>query len=181
MNYLPTIKFDSILPLISAGGKADVGVSGFTVTPDRAKEIDFTDVIMDVNQGVAVKKGSGITDVNQLEGKKIACQSGTTGYEWAMENVPGADVQAFDEMTGVFAALDSGQVEAVVADLPVVQYYVLNAYQDCEVIAEVPTGEQYAIIVSQDNPALTKALNEAIAAIKANGTYDQLVQKWFGA
>jgi len=62
-----------------------------------------------------------------------------------------------------------------------VQYYVLNAYQDAEVIAEVPTGEQYAIVVSKDNPALTKALNEAIAKLKADGTYDQLTQKWFGA
>ena len=180
-NYLPSTKFDTIVPLISAGGKADVGVSGFTVTPERAKEIDFTDVIMDINQGVAVMKDSGITSVDQLEGKKIGAQSGTTGYEWALENVEGADVLAFDEMTGVFAALQSGQVDAVAADLPVVQYYVLNAYQDAEVIAEVPTGEQYAIVVSKDNPALTKALNEAIAKLKADGTYDQLTQKWFGA
>ena len=170
-----------IVPLISAGGKADVGVSGFTVTPKRAKEIDFTDVIMDINQGVAVMKDSGITSVDQLEGKKIGAQSGTTGYEWALENVEGAEVLAFDEMTGVFAALQSGRVDAVAADLPVVQYYVLNAYQDAEVIAEVPTGEQYAIVVSKDNPALTKALNEAIAKLKADGTYDQLTQKWFGA
>lgn len=180
-NYLPSTKFDTIVPQISAGGKADVGVSGFTVTPERAKEIDFTDVIMDINQGVAVMKDSGITSVDQLEGKKIGAQSGTTGYEWALENVEGADVLAFDEMTGVFAALQSGQVDAVAADLPVVQYYVLNAYQDAEVIAEVPTGEQYAIVVSKDNPALTKALNEAIAKLKADGTYDQLTQKWFGA
>ncbi len=180
-NYLPSTKFDTIVPLISAGGKADVGVSGFTVTPERAKEIDFTDVIMDINQGVAVMKDSGITSVDQLEGKKIGAQSGTTGYEWALENVEGAEVLAFDEMTGVFAALQSGQVDAVAADLPVVQYYVLNAYQDAEVIAEVPTGEQYAIVVSKDNPALTKALNEAIAKLKADGTYDQLTQKWFGA
>lgn len=180
-EYLPSTKFDTIVPMISAGGKADVGVSGFTVTEDRKKEIDFTDVIMDSNQGIVVMKDSGYTDVDQLAGKKIGAQSGTTGYDWAVENIEGAEVIPFDEMTAVFAALQSGQIDAIASDLPVVQYYVNNAYTDMEIIAEIPTGEQYAIVVSKDNPALTKALNDAIAEAKADGTYDAIYEKWFGA
>ncbi len=179
-EYLPSTKFDTIVPMISAGGKADVGVSGFTVTEDRKKEIDFTDVIMDSNQGIVVMKDSGYTDVDQLAGKKIGAQSGTTGYDWAKENIEGAEVIPFDEMTAVFAALQSGQIDAIASDLPVVQYYVNNAYTDMQIIAEIPTGEQYAIVVSKDNPALTQALNDAIAEAKADGTYDEIYEKWFG-
>ncbi len=179
-EYLPSTKFDTIVPMISAGGKADVGVSGFTVTEDRKKEIDFTDVIMDSNQGIVVMKDSGYTDVDQLAGKKIGAQSCTTGYDWAKENIEGAEVIPFDEMTAVFAALQSGQIDAIASDLPVVQYYVNNAYTDMQIIAEIPTGEQYAIVVSKDNPALTQALNDAIAEAKADGTYDEIYEKWFG-
>lgn len=180
-EYLPSTKFDTIIPMITAGGKADVGVSGFTVTEDRKKEIDFTEVIMDSNQGIVVMKDSGYTNVDQLAGKKIGAQSGTTGYDWAVENIEGAEVIPFDEMTAVFAALQSGQIDAIASDLPVVQYYVKNAYTDMEIIEEIPTGEQYAIVVSKDNPALTQALNDAIAEVKADGTYDEIYEKWFGA
>lgn len=178
-EYLPSTKFDTIIPLITAGGTADVGVSGFTVTEERKQEIDFTDVLIDSNQGVVVMPGT-YTDVSELDGKTIITQSGTTGYDWAVENIPGANVVALDEMTAVFAALQSGQGEAIVADLPVVQYYVNTAYTDMEVMAEIPTGEQYAIVVSKDNPALTAQLNEALAELKANGTYDEIYTKWFG-
>lgn len=179
-NYLPSTKFDTIVPMISAGGKADVGVSSFTITDDRKKEIDFTDPYMDSNQGIAVMKDSSITSVDQLVGKKIGAQSGTTGYDWASENIKDAEVIAFDEMTAVFAALQSGQIDAVAVDLPVAQYYVKSAYTDAHVIKEIPTGEQYAIVVSKDNPELTKALNKALASVKENGKYDALTEKWFG-
>lgn len=176
-EYLPSTKFDTIVPLIQAGGKADVGVSSFTITDKRLQQIDFTDSYCDVNQSITVRKDSGITDVSQLEGKKIGAQSGTTGYEWAAENIKDAEVTAYDEMTAVFAALDSGQIDAISVDLPVANYYV-KAYSDCEVIKEIPTGEQYAVVVSKENPELTKALNEALKALRDNGTYDELVAKW---
>lgn len=173
-------KFDSIIPQISAGGKADIGVSGFTVTEDRKKEIDFTDVVIDSNQGVVVNPDSGYTSVDDLAGKTIATQSGTTGYDWAVENIPGANVKPYDEMTAVFSALQSNQADAIVADLPVVQYYVTNAYPEMSIIEKIATGEQYAFVVSKENPQLTAAINEALAQIHADGTYDEIYKKWFG-
>lgn len=176
-EYLPSTKFDTIVPLIQTGGKADVGVSSFTVTDERLEQVDFTDTYCDVNQSLTVRSDSGITSADQLEGKKIGAQSGTTGYEWAAENIKDAEVVAFDEMTAVFAALDSGQIDAVSVDLPVANYYV-KSYKDCQVIQEIPTGEQYAIAVNKDNPELTKALNKALQAVRDNGKYDELAAKW---
>lgn len=177
-EYLPSTKFDTIVPLIQSGGKADVGVSSITINDDRLEEVDFSEPYCDVNQSLTVLKDSGITGSSELEGKKIGAQSGTTGYEWAAENVSGAEVVAFDEMTAVFAALQSGQIDAVAVDLPVANYYVRNAYTDCEVVEEIPTGEQYGIAVSKDSPELTKALNKALKAVRENGKYDELVAKW---
>lgn len=177
-NYLPSTKFDTIVPLVQTGGKADVGVSGFTVNDERLEQVDFTDTICDVNQSITVLKDSGVTDVAQLEGKKVGAQTGTTGYEWAAENIKGVEMVGFDEMTAVFAALQSGQIDAIAVDWPVANYYVKTAYTDCEIIKEIPTGEQYAIAVSKENPELTKALNKAIKAVRENGKYDELVAKW---
>ncbi len=149
-----------------------------TITDERLEQVDFTDPIVDVNQSITVLKDSGITSTDELAGKKIGAQSGTTGYEWASENIPDAEVVAFDEMTAVFAALEAGQIDAIAVDLPVANYYVKNAYTDCEVIEEIPTGEQYGIAVSKENPALLAAVNEAIAELRDNGTYDQIADVW---
>ncbi|MEG0072060.1 MAG: ABC transporter substrate-binding protein [Raoultibacter sp.] len=180
-NYLTTVKFDTIVPMISAGGKADVGVSSFTINADRAKEIDFTDAYMDSNQSLVVMGSSAYAEVAQLEGKKIGAQSGTTGYDWAVENIKGAEVIPYDEVTAIFAALQAGQIDAISIDLPVSQAYIKNAYPDAKIIKETPTGEQYGIVVSKENPELTKALNQALAAVKSNGKYDALYATWFGA
>ena len=177
-EYLPSTKFDTIVPLIQTGGKADVGVSGITINDERLEQVDFTDPICDVNQGITVLKESGITEVNQLEGKKVGAQTGTTGYEWAAENIKDVEMVGFDEMTAVFLALQSGQIDAIAVDLPVANYYVKTAYTDCQVIKEIPTGEQYAIAVSKDSPELTKALNTALKAVRENGKYDELAAKW---
>ena len=170
-------KFDTIVPQIQTGGKSDLGVSGITITDERLEQVDFTEPIVDVNQSITVLKDSGITSVDDLAGKKIGAQSGTTGYDWAAENVPDAEVVAFDEMTAVFAALEAGQIDAVAVDLPVANYYV-KGYDDQEVIEEIPTGEQYGIAVSKENPALLAAVNDAIAELRANGTYDQIADQW---
>ena len=95
-EYLPSTKFDTIVPLIQTGGKADVGVSSFTITDKRLQQVDFTDPYCNVNQSITVRSDSGITDVAQLEGKKIGAQSGTTGYEWAAENIKDAEVTGYD-------------------------------------------------------------------------------------
>lgn len=178
VDYLPSTKFDTIVPLIQTGGKADVGVSGITITDERLEAVDFTDPVCDVNQSITVLKDSGITDVSQLEGKKVGAQTGTTGYEWAAENIQDVDMVGFDEMTAVFMALQSGQIDAIAVDLPVANYYVKTAYTDCQVIRDIPTGEQYAIAVNKDNPELTAALNTALEAVRENGKYDELAAKW---
>ncbi len=172
-------KFDAIVPAIAAGGSADVGASGITITPEREEQVLFTDSVYDSNQAIVVMKDSGVTEVAQLEGKTIAAQSGTTGSDWARENIANSTVTDFDEATACFAALQSGKADAVSIDLPVAAEYLKTAYQDAQIIQETPTGEQYGLAINKDNVALQEAINKALAEMRADGTYQKLYDQWF--
>ena len=181
-EYLPAMKFDSIIPLIKQGGKADVGVSNFTITDERKQEIDFSDPYMDSNQGVVTKADSAKADEDSLNsaGVKVAVQSGTTGEAWVQENLTEATCVPLDDPIVALTGVQSGLYDAAVADLPVMSYLCTNSYTDCKVAIEIPTGEQYGIVISKDNPGLTAAINEALSALKDDGTIDDLEKKWFG-
>ncbi len=177
------LQFDAIIPAVVSGGQVDIGMSGFTVTPEREEQIDFTDAFYIDDQAVAVMKDEGITEENAAEalnqdGIIIAVQSGTTGETYAQENYPNATIQPYGNSTDCFAAMQSGQADAVCTNKAVVEKMIKDAYQDAEVVATSATGEEYAIVVSKDNPELTKALNEALKKLKENGTIDELTAKW---
>lgn len=178
-----TIQFDGIVPAIQAGGQADVGISGITVDPDRAKSVDFTDPYYIADQSVAVMKGGEVTADNvdealNAEGMIIAVQSGTTGETFAQENFPNATVQPYGNATDAFAAMQAGQANAVCMDKAVVEKMLADAYTDAEVVKNVATGEEYAVAVSKDNAGLLEAINKAIAELQADGTIDDLTTKW---
>jgi len=182
VEYLPPTNFDAIIPMIKQGGKADIGNSAFSITEERKAEIDFTDPYLDSNLGIAIKSGSDAKDENALNdaSKKIAVQSGTTGEAYAKENMASATIVPLTTVTECMAGLSTGHYDAVCADLPVVGNMCTVSFTDCEVSKEVPTGEQYGIVVSKDNPGLTEAINQALAGMEADGTMDTLKEKWFG-
>jgi polar amino acid transport system substrate-binding protein len=172
--------FDTLIPTLKAGGKFDVIASGMTIKPERQLEIDFTDPYYDSNQSLVMAKGATYAGPEDLSGKKIGVQSGTTGEAWAKENVADATLVPFNSATDAFAALQAGNVDAVVNDLPVSAELLKEDDRGMEIVAQIPTGEQYGFGVSKDNPELLAAINEALAELKADGTYNDIYQKWFG-
>lgn len=180
-----TLQFDGIVPAIAAGGQADAGISGITANPERAEQVDFTDTYYIADQAVAVMKGGeitsdNVTDALNAEGMIIAVQSGTTGETFAQENYSNAQVQPYGNATDCFAAMQSGQANAVIMDMAVVESMVSNAYTDAEIVQTAATGEEYAIAVSKENPALTEAINGALDALEEDGTLDALVSEYVG-
>ena len=178
-----TLQFDAIIPAIAAGGQADMGISGFSVDPERAKEIDFTRSYYTDDQAIAVMKGGSVTADNaeealNAEGVKIAVQSGTTGEAYVQENFPKATVQPYGNSTDAFAAMQSNQADAVCTNKAVVDNMLADAYKDAEIVKAIATGEEYAIVVSQDNPALTAAIDAALEKLMGNGTIDNLVNQY---
>ena len=186
-EYLPPQDFDSIIPMIKQGGKADIGNSAFSITDERMKEIDFTDPYLDSNLGIAVKKDLGIVGNEEAVVKAlnnadmtVAVQAATTGEAWARENMPNATIVPLASVTVCMTGVSTGQYQAFCADLPVISYQCAVSFTDCTVCLEIPTGEQYGIVVSKDNPGLTAAINQALANMTADGTRDALKTQWFG-
>lgn len=179
-----SLQFDSILTAVAAGTQADVGISGLTVDPERAKTVDFSDSYYVDDLSVAVMKNNADITVDNAdealnkEGVVIAVQSGTSGETYVKENYPKATVQPYGNSTDAFAALQSGQANAVCTNKAVVERMLANAYTDAQVVKSIATGEEYAVAVAQENKALTAAINKALEELQADGTIDDLVAKY---
>jgi len=180
---LESQNFDSIITAVAGNKSGDVGISGFSVDPERAQTVDFSDPYYTDDQAVAVMKGGNITADNAAtelnkEGVRIAVQSGTTGETYVEEHFPKAEAVPYTNSTDCFAYLQSGKVDAACTNLAVVNKMIQGTYSDAEIVITEATGEDYAIVISKDNPALTAAINQALTELKADGTLDELLQKW---
>lgn len=184
VNWLPSQAFDSLVPTIKAGGTADIAIAGMTITDARKAEVDMSDPYVDSNQSLVTKVGSEETfESLNAEGKKIAVQAGTTGADWADENFPNAanSIARLDDIIQAMSGVQAGMYDALVTDLPVASYQIKNSYSDLQIIEEIPTGEQYGIAISKDNPGLTAAINAALQAMEDDGSRDAIETTWFGA
>ena len=181
-NILPTVQFDTIVPTIKQGGKADIAVGAITITDERLQEVDMTAPYMDSNQALVVSSSSGVASAEDLnhDGVRIAVQAGTTGEMWARENIPNAEVVPLDDIIQCLTGVQTGLYDASVCDLPVASYEIKIAYSDLTVAQEIPTGEQYGFVISKDNPQLTADVNQALKELEEDGTIDELEEKWFG-
>ncbi len=180
------LQFDAIIPAVAAGGQVDLGLSGITIDPERAEQVDFTDsYYVDDLSVVAMKANTDVTsdtyaDALNQDGVIIAVQSGTTGESYAQENFPNATTQPYGTATDCFAAMQAGQAVAVVTNKAVAAKMVADSYTDAQVVKEIATGEEYGIAVSKDNSALLEAVNSALDELTSDGSLDDIVNKYFG-
>ena len=181
-SYLPNQKFDTLVPIIKQGGKADVSIAAITITDERMESVDFSEPYLDSNQAIVVAKGSSETEETLNDAsKQVVCQGGTTGDEWIGENLPDAVRVPVDDVTAALTGVQTGLYQAMVVDLPVASYVLSQSFSDLEIVKEIPTGEQYGIAVSKDNPELTQAVNKALEDMKSDGTMKEIETKWFGS
>jgi polar amino acid transport system substrate-binding protein len=181
-EYLPNQKFDTLVPLIKQGGKADVSIAAITITDEREESVDFSEPYLDSNQAIVAIKGSTETEATLNDAsKQVVCQGGTTGNDWITENLPNATCVPVDDVTAALTGVQTGLYNAMVVDLPVAKYMLTNSFSDLDIIEEIATGEQYGIAISKDNPNLTKAVNKALEDMKSDGTMDSIETKWFGS
>lgn len=181
-SYLPNQKFDTLVPIIKQGGKADVSIAAITITDERLESVDFSEPYLDSNQAIVVAKGSSETEETLNDAsKQVVCQGGTTGDEWIGENLPDAVRVPVDDATAALTGVQTGLYQAMVVDLPVASYMLAQSFSDLQIVKEIPTGEQYGIAVSKDNPELTQAVNKALEDMKSDGTMKEIETKWFGS
>ncbi len=163
-----------------AAGQCDVVVSAMTITEEREANLDFTDGYYDSKQSLLAPAGEGAS-LADLAGQKLGVQQGTTGAEYAKANVPdGVEVVAFPSDAELYAALESGGVQGVLQDLPVNIAHTQDGR--FEIVEEYSTDEQYGFAVKEKgNDDLLAELNKQLAAIRSDGTYDKIYQKYFAS
>ena len=170
--------FDSALSAVQTG-KSDIGAAGVTVTPERQNTMSFTDSYANGVQVVIVKDGSDIKSIDDLEGKKIGTQRGTTGYIYCSDDFGDENVVAYDDGLTAVQALNNGQVDAVVIDNAPAQEFVA-ANPGLKVLDTSYAEEDYAIGMAKGS-ALEDAVNKALEELKADGTLQAIVDKYIKA
>lgn len=181
--YLPNQQFDTLVPTIAQGSKADISIAAITINDERAQTIDFTEPYLSSNQALVRKANAPeLTDVQALNDPayKIVCQAGTTGAEWITENLPRATMVSLSDVTAGLMGVSTGSYDAMVVDLPVASNLLAQSFSDLKIHTSIPTGEEYGIVVSKANPQLKDALNKALAEMEADGTMAAIKTKWFG-
>lgn len=181
---IENVDFDTIVPGVASGTKYDAGFAAITATPEREEEVDFTDsYYMDDQAIVTMVENTDITgdnyaDALNVEGVKIAVQSGSTAEAFAKENFPNATLVPFKNATDCFAAVQSDQAVALVTNRSVAAQLVATSFSNEQVIKQISTGEEYSVAVNKDNAALKDAINESIAKLTEDGTVDELMEKY---
>lgn len=168
-----------------AQGKADLCMAGLTVNEERKKSLDFTDSYANGVQVVIVPEGSDIASIDDLEGKLIGTQEGTTGYNYCSASPEdggyGEDaVIAYTNGATAVQALLTGKVDCVVIDQAPAQEYV-KANPGLTILESEFTNEDYAIAVAKGNSALLEALNTALNELIDDGTVQAIVDSYITA
>jgi polar amino acid transport system substrate-binding protein len=179
LEYLPPQNFDTLVTSVQGGGKMDIAVSSLTINDERKEAINFCAPYFDSNQACVTLASATYARVNDLEGKTVGAQSGTTGEAWANENLPGITMKVYNQTSEGLAALQAGDIEALFFDAPIAEYQLQTNYQDMKIVEVIPTGEQYGFGISKESPALEAEINASLEKLLSDGTYERIFKKYF--
>jgi polar amino acid transport system substrate-binding protein len=172
--------FDTIFTQLAAG-RFDAVASATTITEERERQVNFTEPYYSAQQALTVntEQTPDVESTDDLaSGQQVAVQTGTTGEEWARENLPeDVEIRSFPEAPDTYTALEAGNVAAVVFDEPSA---VTEARKrpNLEVVQTIDTGERYGFAVDPRNAELLAALNRVLAEIKQDGIYQRIYDSY---
>jgi polar amino acid transport system substrate-binding protein len=162
-----------------AAGQCDLAASAMTITEERAENLNFSDPYYEANQSLIVLADSGIESLEDVAGEALGVQAATTGAGFAEENAPeGTEIQEFPSGPDLFTAMRAGQIVAGLQDLPV-NVEQAQDDDDFDIVEEFDTGEDYGFAAAQGNDDLIAAINEVLAEIQDDGTYDEIYDRYF--
>lgn len=176
--------FDSIIPAVQSG-KASMGMAGMTVTPDREKNVSFTRSYATGIQVVIVTEDSDIATIDDLEGKKIGVQQGTTGDLYCSDTPENGgygeeNVIRYNKGSDAVMALMSGKVDCVVIDNEPAKSFV-EANEGLKILDTEFTNEDYAICLAKDNTELLEKVDTALGELIEDGTVQSIIDKYITA
>lgn len=179
---IDNISWDGLIPALQ-NKVYDALIAGITITPERAESVSFSDPYFESVLTIVVNQNNkDITSLDSLKGKIAAVQISTTG-DFAAEEIEGlGSLLRYNTVPEAMQNVIMGTVHAMVVDLPVAEAYLAaNPHAPLKHVGPVADNEFYGIAVHKENQELLAKINQALAEIKADGTYDAIYEKWFGA
>lgn len=177
-------EFGSLIPAVT-NDEIDVIAAAMTITEDRKKTIAFSDPYYEADQSVLVREGGDFSpeSLDDLSGHRVGAQSDTTG-EGVVESElikPGkldrSNYKSYGNYVLAVQDLENGNIDAIVVDKPVAQTFADQ--RSVKIAFTYETGEKYGFGLRQDDDARMQAINEGLAAVRENGTYEKLRNEWF--
>lgn len=170
--------FDTIFTDV-AQGKFDMVASASTITPERQQTVNFSDPYYEAEQALLVPPDSDISTVEDLSGKIVGAQDGTTGEAYANDETDASEVRGFPNGPAAIDAVKAGQVDATIIDQPVAQDALDKGQTGFDIATLIPTGELYGFAFAKKNTALLDKVNEIVQKMKEDGRLDAVYQKYF--
>jgi polar amino acid transport system substrate-binding protein len=161
-------------------GQCDLASSALTITPERQKNLAFSDSYYDSKQSLLVPTGSAIKTIKDLAGKKVGVQQATTGKTYTEKHAPKtAEIVSFPSDAEMYQAIQAGQVDALLQDLPVNLEHTKKG--KFAIAQQYDTDESYGLAMKKGNTALVKDVNAQLAKLKSSGEYQKIYDKYFKA
>jgi polar amino acid transport system substrate-binding protein len=172
-----TTAWDGIVAGLLAG-KYDLICGSMAITEARLKAIDFSDPYYRSGAQLFVSKNSDITSADQLKGKKIGVTLGTTFEEWVRTNLPEVEVRTYKGDPDIVLEVANGRLDGFITDRIVGAMAIAEKGAPLKLVGPLLYEERMGIALAQGNPELRTAINEALAAMKNDGTYHDISMKW---
>ncbi|WP_022850897.1 ABC transporter substrate-binding protein [Limisalsivibrio acetivorans] len=174
-----TTAWDGIIAGLLAE-KYDVICGSMAITDQRLKSIDFTEPYYRSGAQVFAKEDAGFTSVDELKGKKIGVTLGTTYEEWVRNNIEGVKIRTYKGVPDMVLETATGRIDAFVTDKIVGALAIKDKAAPLKLVGDLLYEERMGIALRKGNPELKKAMNEALAEMKEDGTYHSISMKWLG-
>lgn len=162
--------------------KLDLAIAALCITPERKEVMDFSDSYYDAGLLCMAKADSDITSVDNLKGKVVAVEEGTSSHAYAQKIDGLKDLLVFPNMSSAYLELENGKAEAVIYDEPNILYYKkIHPESKTKIVGEAfnKDDSHYGILFPKGSGNIVK-FNAALKLIKENGTYDKIYNKWLG-
>ncbi len=176
------VGFDALIPAIQSGN-IDIVASGMTITEEREEAVDFSEPYIEAGLAIAVAADNDeIASADDLQGMVAAAQIGSTGHQKAMEYKDAGiltEVKAFNTVDVVMMELVNGGADVVINDLPVTEAYIAQQPGNIKIVGEKLESESYGFAVRNGNEELLTMINTGLQNVIENGTYDELMEKYF--
>ncbi len=172
------MQFDGLIPALKSG-QLDVVVGALSITDKRMESVDFSNAYYESGLSILTKPDAGISGFDDLKGKLIGVQKGTSSYNYMVANgIEDHDIKQYADISTAYNTMENGGVDAILYDNPSNINYLNEQDTDAEIIGDILAGEFYGIAVNPKKKELLDKINDGLAKIQENGTYEQLFDEY---